>query len=290
MNIITGHTGTDHVTANAIQAFNQGLLGVENTVLNLGSKFAATLTDATHISIADGEGVMQGVHFRIERGQTETVTLDSGTSGSNRVDLICARYQKNSSTGVESVSLVVVKGTASSGTPTEPDITSGDIVGGDLVADFPLYKVTFTGVNISFERVFEIYGERKEVDLDYQTYPRYFFQEMLDMEAVEEKIGDYITLAKGRIYIIVMTAVAVGFPIDPVTIDMHVMDASDTVICGHSEYAFQTHSGDWNHTGILDLRNASEDAVIHGRIASAGNGGSGSGNLLINMAITTLRL
>lgn len=148
MKIVTGHTGTDHLTANDMQAFNQGIFGTGNYVLDIGSKFAATITDSTHISIADGEGVMQGVHFRIARGQSDTVNIDAGTTGTNRMDLICARYQKNASTGVESVSLVVIKGTGTSGTPTAPEITSGDIVSGDLVADFPLYSVELTGVNL----------------------------------------------------------------------------------------------------------------------------------------------
>ena len=146
MRIVTGHKGTDHITSNDLQGFNQGIFGSGNYVLPVGNKFAAEMVDSTRLSIMDGEGIMQGVHFRNAPLTVTLLTLDSGVSGKNRIDLICARYTKDNSTGVENVSWQVIKGTATTGAPSEPSYTTGDILGGDLTADFPMFKVTFTGL------------------------------------------------------------------------------------------------------------------------------------------------
>lgn len=151
MNIVTGYTGTPHVTSNEAQALNQGIFGSDNYVLNIGNKFSATLVDANTITIEDGEGVMQGVQFRIAPGDTEDVNIESGTSGYNRIDLICARYTKNASTGAEAVNLVVIQGTPNASTPSTPSYNTGDILTGSTPVDYPLYKVTLTGLTPTVE-------------------------------------------------------------------------------------------------------------------------------------------
>jgi hypothetical protein len=146
MKIVTGYTGTPHITANDDQARNQGIFGAGNYVLNTGNKLNAVLTNATTVTLVDGDGVMQGVHFRIEPGMTEAVSISSGTPGYNRIDLICARYIKDAGTGIESVNLVVIEGTPSTSTPSEPPHTTGNILAGDTLAEFPIWKVTLTGL------------------------------------------------------------------------------------------------------------------------------------------------
>lgn len=153
MKIVTGYKGIPHITSNEIQAFNQGIFGGSgNYVLNVGQMFNATLTNATTVTIQDGEGVMQGVHFRISPGDTEIVTLSPGTNGYKRYDLICARYTKSASTGVESVDLVVVEGTPDATTPVIPSINTGSILTGGSPVDFPLYRIRFDGLTPSIQQ------------------------------------------------------------------------------------------------------------------------------------------
>lgn len=152
MKIVTGYTGSPHITSNDEQGKNQGIFGTGNSVLDVGNKFNATLTNANTVTIEDGEGVMQGVHFRIEPGTTETVNIQNGTSGYNRTDLICARYTKNAVTGVEAVKLVVIPGTPSTGGALPPSYIEGDILAGDTEADFPLYYVYLNGLTPHISR------------------------------------------------------------------------------------------------------------------------------------------
>lgn len=154
MKIVTGHKGEDHVTSADFQALNQGVFGEGNYVMNVGNKFSATMPDATHVVITDGEGVMQGVQFRTERGTTDTVEIDAGATGVNRIDFVGALYEKDTQ-GVESVTWAIAKGTAVSGTPTEPTYATGDILAGDSPVFYPMFKITLTGVSPVIERLAE---------------------------------------------------------------------------------------------------------------------------------------
>lgn len=150
MKIVTGYTGESHISSNDDQGRNQGIFGRGSYVLNVGNKLGATIATTNTIRISDGEGVMQGVHFRIEPGTYDTVTIESGQNNKRRWDLIVARYQKNQTTGIESVTLEVIKGTAVdlAETPTIPSYNTGNILTGSLLVDMPLWVVKLYGVNI----------------------------------------------------------------------------------------------------------------------------------------------
>ena len=149
MNIITGYVGEPHITAAQDRAANQGSYGEDSYILNVGSKLAATASSATEIHIADGVVSHQGCVGVIDQGTYDVVEIASGSQGVNRIDLIVCRYERNSDTNEESLSVVAIEGTPTSGTPTAPSYTQGDIQGGDLIADMPLYRVRLSGVSVS---------------------------------------------------------------------------------------------------------------------------------------------
>lgn len=146
MQIITGKTGTNHVTAADDRALHAGTFGCGTYILNTGSRLFATVKTASEIELADGDLIMQGTHARIRYGDKETVVFDNGTTGYNRIDLVVARYKKVAD--VEMVEIAVIKGDSTPGTPTVPNYTGGQILEGAEMAEEPLYAVRFTGVNI----------------------------------------------------------------------------------------------------------------------------------------------
>lgn len=155
--IITGHTGENHVTSDDAAAFNLGLLG-KDCVLDIGNKLKATALTANSVKIEDGEFVMQGKHGRIMPSTYETVTIENGQSGYGRHDIICVKYEKDSD-GVESMSLVTIKGTETEqpSAPTDPTINKGSIRNADNIVYMPLYRVTITDLTIaSIDRLFVI--------------------------------------------------------------------------------------------------------------------------------------
>lgn len=148
MKIVTGHTGEPHITSNDILSANQGIVGTEYYVLDVGEKGRAELISNNEVRIYDGEFILQGVHFRIEPGKYETVTIENGTQGMKRIDLIVASYTRTSSTGIENVELRVIKGASVVENPREPATALGNIRSGARYADMKLYAVELDGLNV----------------------------------------------------------------------------------------------------------------------------------------------
>lgn len=163
MEIVTGYKGEAHITAWQDRDVNQGAFGNGNYILGVGSKMAATVVNSNTIRIADGALCMNGCVAVIQKGTYDSVAIDSGSQGMLRRDLIVARYTRNASTGVENIALAVIKGTPTSGTPTTPSYTEGDIQAGDSLAEFPLYRVNLSGINVSTTRMADILLTGEEI-------------------------------------------------------------------------------------------------------------------------------
>ena len=149
MHLVTGYAGANHITAADQGAWNAAIVGSGEYVLKKGSQLAATIMTNNQIRIADGDILMQGRHIRLNEGSYVDLTISNGAQGYKRNDLIVARYTKNSSTGVEEANLVVIKGTATTGTASDPAYTDGDIITEhDLQNDMPLYRVPLNGITV----------------------------------------------------------------------------------------------------------------------------------------------
>lgn len=133
MKIITGYTGTQHIQSADDAAFNSGVVSQANVVLNTGNTLSAQILSGNIVRIGSGDIVCNGRHARIEN--YEDVKIANGSQGVNRTDAIVARYAKNESTGIESITLQVIKG--GNGAAAIP-----------LDGDMLLYYVALKGVNI----------------------------------------------------------------------------------------------------------------------------------------------
>ena len=143
MKIVTGYTGEKHITSADDQGFNAGIVGNGLYVLPIGSQFALTYSGTT-VTIADGEGVLQGVHFRAE---SESLTISKPSSG-YRCTVIYVRYTKTS--GVESVGLYTKDGSTatSESAVVVPTVTSGNIRNGATKAEAVLFRVYSSTIGI----------------------------------------------------------------------------------------------------------------------------------------------
>ena len=147
IDLITGYKGEAHITPAEVGKFNANLVGTGNYVFSTGNKFAYQLISNNCVRIKDGDAMFQGRQFYVE--DYEDVVIDTGTADKYRNDLIVARYEKNTSTGVENISLVAIKGAESDTAASDPSYTQGSIIAGDNVVDVPLYRVKLTGLNIT---------------------------------------------------------------------------------------------------------------------------------------------
>ena len=159
MNIIWGYQAGPHVTAQQLRDIYTGIFGSDTHILDVGSKLAATVISATEVEIADGVLIAQGCTACINYGRTESLTIQNGTQGMLRKDLIVAQYMKSTGHSIESMSLAVKRGTPAASSPALPAYTTGSIADGDTLAEFPLYVVNLNGINItSVQRLVSIKG------------------------------------------------------------------------------------------------------------------------------------
>ena len=171
----TGDTGIA-VTAESDGTLYSSIFGIENYVVSTGNMFKAEIQSNNKIKVSDGSAIMNGRHIRIPSGDSELVTIDNGSQGMNRIDLIVLRYKKNSA-GVESGELVVIKGMETSDVAKTPDFTHGDILTGAAQADFPLYEVELNGINIiNLRSLFETVGNITGLEKQMSTINKYLSQ------------------------------------------------------------------------------------------------------------------
>ena len=147
MEIVTGLRKTPHISSNDMQSFQLGITG-EDGAFPVGEIFRTELASNNELKVYDGEGVVGGVHFRVAPGTYDSITLENGSQGKKRKDLIVVRYTKSASDGTENTEWAVKKGTETTGTPTAPAATTGDIRNGDAIAELPMFEIEYNGLNV----------------------------------------------------------------------------------------------------------------------------------------------
>lgn len=166
MKIVTGRTGTAHVTSADDGARNAGIIGAGKYIFDIGNKFAYEIISNNLIRVKDGYGINQGRQFGIEHADYEECEIDNGLQGVKRTDLIVAKYKRDSLTGLESVTIAVIKGT-SGDNYTDPEYVEGNILNGDAEDDFLLYRVYLNGISI--EKVESMFSTITTLDLLYKA-------------------------------------------------------------------------------------------------------------------------
>lgn len=150
LNLVTGRTGNAHVTSDNARAFNSQVFGTGTYLIDYGAKFAPTIVDNNTVRIGNGMLIHQGTQMGIDIDSYEDVIIENGSSGYNRNDIIVMRYTKNRDTQIESISLVVMKGTPSNTTPVDPTYTTTNILDGTgLSTDVPICRVRLSSLTIT---------------------------------------------------------------------------------------------------------------------------------------------
>lgn len=133
--IVDGMTGTKHISSDDLAALNTATVGKADCVLKYGDDFALTMASANSATLGTGVGMVGGRRFWNQA--PTSLTIQSGTQGQKRNDLVVARYEKTSA-GIESITPVVIKGTPTTGTPDDPEVTANDL---------KLWRVPLDGIN-----------------------------------------------------------------------------------------------------------------------------------------------
>lgn len=145
MELVTGFAGQAHVNPIDMAHVNAVAFGHDAYLLDTQNKLKPTLATANKLVVDTGDLMIQGHHFTVV--QSEEIALQSGISGQKRNALVCARYNKASGTGIETASWVVKYGTATTGTPADPNVTTGNILDGiGSVHEEPIFRIEYNGI------------------------------------------------------------------------------------------------------------------------------------------------
>lgn len=134
--IVDGMTGAKHISSDDLSALNVATIGKANCVLEYGDNFKLTMASANSATLGTGVGMVGGKRFWNQAATS--LTVQSGTQGQKRNDLVVARYAKTG-TGIESITPVVIKGTPSTGTAADPATTSNDL---------KLWRIPLNGISV----------------------------------------------------------------------------------------------------------------------------------------------
>lgn len=173
--LITGRAGTPHVDSFDVGAFNAATIGPGVYILDGAT---ATLADANNVNISAGELLCEGRHVRIT-GTGENLVIENGTSAYKRHDIIAAKYLRDGD-GIESTTLVVIKGTPAVGTAYDPEMpTSGKLLENASEVYWPLYRIVIDGLT---PQTPVMVAEENPLTHGGVTVPAWVFYEKTDTE------------------------------------------------------------------------------------------------------------
>lgn len=142
----TAAAASPHIYAYDQALINNAIIGGD-AVHEMFDNLLATKVSNNIVTIAPGTFSIQGHFGYVQHGTTEPMTIENGTAGQKRNDLICAKFKRTVDT--DEISLVVVKGTNHPTTPVDPTIVQQNLLTGGTERLFPLWRVSLDGINIT---------------------------------------------------------------------------------------------------------------------------------------------
>lgn len=149
MKIVSGRTGSPHVTSQQFRQMLEGIIGQGSYIITSGENLKPELSSNNLLKIRSGMMAHHGCISCVDIGTYDEVTLTNGSQGMKRIDLIVNRYTRNAETEVEKCSWKVIQGTPVASNPAVPAYTSGNLQDGDLVDDCPAFEVHYDGINVT---------------------------------------------------------------------------------------------------------------------------------------------
>lgn len=146
LTVNTAAEAAGHIYAEDDAAIFQSMFGGDG-VLNIGNCLKSTVISNNKVRISDGVVSVGGHIGRLSHADYQDMTIENGATGYNRNDIIYARFL--TSGNVDSFILAVKKGTATTGTATDPALVQGNLYEGAVERDYPLYRVKLSGLSIS---------------------------------------------------------------------------------------------------------------------------------------------
>lgn len=144
--LVDGKAGTAHISSEDKAIVHQAKFSKSDVVFDWGDAFKCSMSSSNRATVGTGCASIQGLDWHITAA--ESVTISNGSQGMKRNDIICAHYHRDSSTGVEKVDLIVLKGSPNATAAADPTIPSGKILSGAVDAYMPLWRIPLDGITV----------------------------------------------------------------------------------------------------------------------------------------------
>lgn len=144
--LVDGKAGVAHISSEDKAIIHQAKFGGTDMVFDWGDAMSCTMQSANKAIIGTGCASIQGLDWHIT--SAETVTIKNGSQGMKRNDIIAAHYHRDSTTGIEKVELVVLKGSPNSTTASDPTVPSGRILSSATDAYQALWRIPLDGITV----------------------------------------------------------------------------------------------------------------------------------------------
>lgn len=229
MKIVSGKTGTPHVTSQQFRQILEGTIGQDSYILTSGENLEPELSTNNLLKIKSGMMSHHGNVSSVELGTYDEVTIANGSQGMKRIDLIVNRYSRNEETGVEQNSWVVIQGTPAASSPAVPSHTVGNLQEGDLVDDCPVFEVHLDGINVTeVKKLLSVTENMSTLNAD--------LAELSSVEVVTLKNGVRLTRC-GKLRI--LQCVNASSPEAGNIVDVPAADVPDTYVMASAAYKGQ---------------------------------------------------
>ena len=140
---------TADVSAENMAAAFHAMIG-SSGILNRFNNLSCTKISDNSVQLNSGIYSLRGFLLTVEPGTTINLTIDSGTAGQKRNDLVIAELVKGGGgVGIDTLQFRVLKGTSTSGIPVDPTLVQQDVNAAGVTCQEPLFRVKLDGVSIT---------------------------------------------------------------------------------------------------------------------------------------------
>lgn len=144
--LVDGKAGTMHISSEDKAIIHQAKFSKSDVVFDWGDAFKCSMSSSNRATVGTGCASIQGLDWHIT--SAESVTISNGSQGMKRNDIICAHYHRDSTSGIETVELAVLKGSPDATAAADPTIPSGKILFGAGDAYMPLWRIPLDGITV----------------------------------------------------------------------------------------------------------------------------------------------
>lgn len=158
--IYTPDTETPHIYAEDDAQIHRALIGSSGITL-ADNALACTVVNANTVRLASGLYSMQGYMLAVQAGTTQDLTVDSGSAGAYRHDLVVADFVRGGGATADEFKFMIVKGTnaTSASAAVDPTLTQDNLITGGSHRQEALYRLNINGTEIaSVEKIAPFIG------------------------------------------------------------------------------------------------------------------------------------